>query len=180
MLGKERVHEKMKNSSNVNKDQGSIKKTINRLADGLIAGRPSDPTATAPTQAADPDLERKVMAQLIATEVDHVMSVHRAYISDLARRSRINHRMCKHLKRELKHSNRNANTGVNETESSDSSSNDCGSSEEECGCGCSDLFVCLALRLALHCSVQEMLLGLRNRLSSTVIGPALCMRDAVG
>ncbi len=115
---------------------------MDRLADALITARPPAPTATASTQAADPDLERRVMGHLIATEVDRVMSVHRAYLSDLARRSRVNNRMCKHLKRDIKRSNKKlkrANTGTennvgnhddSETDS-DSSSDSSSSSEEE-------------------------------------------------
>ena len=130
------VNEKTKNSSNVNHERGSIRKTMDRLADALI----TRPSAPAPVAAVNPILEHNVMTQLIAFEVDRVMSVHRGYLRDLAKRSRKNGRMLKRLmkdksdakrkarkknlvrKDEEEHSNIDSNSDSDSSSSSSSSS----------------------------------------------------------
>ncbi|KAL3764701.1 hypothetical protein ACHAWU_001531 [Discostella pseudostelligera] len=78
---------------------------MDRLADALIV-RPSLPAPVA--AAVDPILERNVMNQLVSFEVDRVMSVHRGYLRDLARRSRKTGRMLKRLMRDSKDAKRKA------------------------------------------------------------------------
>ena len=137
------VNEKTKNSSNVNHERGSIRKTMDRLADALIT-RPSLPTPA----AINPILEQNVMSHLVSREVDRVMDVHRGYLRDLARRSRQTGKMLKRLMKESKDSKRKAKKqkqsasgakenedGENNTRDSDSenssSSSSSSSSDEE-------------------------------------------------
>ena len=137
------VNEKTKNSSNVNHERGSIRKTMDRLADALIT-RPSLPTPA----AVNPILEHNVMSHLVSREVDRVMDVHRGYLRDLARRSRQTGKMLKRLMKESKDSKRKAKKqkqsasgakenedGENNTRDSDSenssSSSSSSSSDEE-------------------------------------------------
>jgi hypothetical protein len=93
------VNEKTKNSSNVNHERGSIRKTMDRLADALIT-RPSFPTPA----AINPILEQNVMSHLVSREVDRVMDVYRGYLRDLARRSRETGKMLKRLMKDSKDS----------------------------------------------------------------------------
>jgi hypothetical protein len=95
------VNEKTKNSSNVNHERGSIRKTMDRLADALIT-MPSLPTPA----AINPILEQNVMSHLVSREVDRVMDVHRGYLRDLARRSRETGKMLKRLMKDSNDSKR--------------------------------------------------------------------------
>ena len=93
-----KVNEKTKNSTNVNHERGSIRKTMDKLADALIA-RPAPVPAPAVDHAVM--VERHVMGHLVSMEMDRVMNVHRGYLRDLDRRARENAKMLKRVMKSL-------------------------------------------------------------------------------